>query len=127
MSKVKFELEFPIHASPSMLYQYLATPAGLEEWFADRVNSRGKLITFEWDDSEEEAKIITSKSDERIKFKWTESEGDESYFEFRIQKDPLTKDVVVLVTDFADGEDEVEEAKMLWENQIDELKHTIGA
>ncbi|CAM1372780.1 START-like domain-containing protein [Tenacibaculum xiamenense] len=127
MSKVKFELEFPIHASPSMLYTYLATPAGLEEWFADRVNSRGKQITFMWDDSEEEAKIVASKADERIKFKWAESEGDESYFEFRIQVDPLTKDVVVLVTDFADDEDEVEEAKMLWENQIEELKHTIGA
>ncbi|WGH75507.1 START-like domain-containing protein [Tenacibaculum tangerinum] len=127
MSKVKFELEFPIHASPSMLYQYFATPAGLEEWFADRVNSRGKLITFFWDDSEEEAKIITKKSDERIKFKWTESEGDDSYFEFRIQVDPLTKDVAVIVTDFAEDEDEVEEAKRLWENQIEELKHTIGA
>ncbi|AZJ31248.1 MULTISPECIES: START-like domain-containing protein [Tenacibaculum] len=127
MSKVKFELEFPIHASPSMLYQYFATPAGLEEWFADRVNSRGKLITFIWDDSEEEAKIITKKADERIKFKWTESEGDDSYFEFRIQVDPLTKDVAVIVTDFADDEDDVEEAKMLWQNQIEELKHTIGA
>ena len=127
MSKVKFELEFPIHASPSMLYTYLATPAGLEEWFADRVNSRGKQITFMWDDSEEEAKIVASKADERIKFKWAESEGDESYFEFRIQVDPLTKDVVVLITDFADNEDEAEEAKMLWENQIEELKHTIGA
>ncbi|CAM1371817.1 conserved hypothetical protein [Tenacibaculum litopenaei] len=127
MSKVKFELEFPIHASPSMLYQYLATPAGLEEWFADRVNSRGKQITFIWDDAEEEAKIIANKADERIKFKWTESEGDESYFEFKINVDPLTKDVAVLVTDFADGDDEVEEAKMLWENQIEELKHTIGA
>ncbi|CAM1348461.1 MULTISPECIES: START-like domain-containing protein [Tenacibaculum] len=127
MSKVKFELEFPIHASPSMLYQYFATPAGLEEWFADRVNSRGKLITFMWDDSEEEAKIITKKADERIKFKWTESEGDDSYFEFRIQVDPLTKDVAVIVTDFADDEDDAEEAKMLWQNQIEELKHTIGA
>ena len=127
MSKIKFELEFPIHASPGMLYTYLATPAGLEEWFADRVNSRGKQVTFMWDDSEEEAKIVASKADERIKFKWMESEGDDSYFEFRIQVDPLTKDVVVLVTDFADGEDEVEEAKMLWENQIEELKHTIGA
>ncbi|CAM1357673.1 MULTISPECIES: START-like domain-containing protein [Tenacibaculum] len=127
MSKVKFELEFPIHASPSMLYQYLATPAGLEEWFADRVNSRGKLITFIWDDSEEEAKIMASKTDERIKFKWTESEGDESYFEFKIQVDPITKDVAVLVTDFADDEDDAEEAKMLWTNQIEELKHTIGA
>ncbi|CAM1367041.1 conserved hypothetical protein [Tenacibaculum sediminilitoris] len=127
MSKVKFELEFPIHASPSMLYQYFATPAGLEEWFADRVNSRGKLITFMWDDSEEEAKIITKKADERIKFKWTESEGDDSYFEFKIQVDPLTKDVAVIVTDFADDEDDAEEAKMLWQNQIEELKHTIGA
>ncbi|MGG6232023.1 START-like domain-containing protein [Tenacibaculum sp. SDUM215027] len=127
MSKVKFELEFPIHASPSMLYQYFATPAGLEEWFADRVNSRGKLITFIWDDSEEEAKIITKKADERIKFKWTESEGDDSYFEFKIEVDPLTKDVAVIVTDFADDEDDAEEAKMLWQNQIEELKHTIGA
>ncbi|CAM1341608.1 MULTISPECIES: START-like domain-containing protein [Tenacibaculum] len=127
MSKVKFELEFPIHASPSMLYQYFATPAGLEEWFADKVNSRGKIITFFWDDSEEEAKILTKKTDERIKFKWTESEDDDSYFEFKIQVDPLTKDVAVIVTDFADDEDDVEEAKMLWENQIEALKHNIGA
>ncbi|CAM1362210.1 START-like domain-containing protein [Tenacibaculum soleae] len=127
MSKVKFELEFPIHASPSMLYNCLATPSGLEEWFADRVNSRGKLITFMWDDSEEEAKILAKKTNERIKFKWEESEDDESYFEFRIQVDPLTKDVVVIVTDFADDEDAVDEAKMLWESQIESLKHSIGA
>ncbi|MCD9584842.1 START-like domain-containing protein [Tenacibaculum maritimum] len=127
MSKVKFELEFPIHASPSMLYQYFATPAGLEEWFADKVNSRGKQISFFWDGTEEEAKILVNKSDERIKFKWAESEGDESYFEFRIQVDALTKDVSLMVTDFADSENDLEESKMLWENQIDELKHTIGA
>ena len=127
MSKVKFELEFPIHASPSMLYNCLATPSGLEEWFADRVNSRGKIITFMWDDSEEEAKILAKKVNERIKFKWTESEDDDSYFEFKIQVDPLTKDVAVIVTDFADDEDDVEEAKMLWENQIESLKHNIGA
>lgn len=127
MSKVKFELEFPMHASPSMLYQYFATPAGLEEWFADRVNSRGKLITFMWDGSEEEAKVLANKAEKYIKYKWTESEGDDSYFEFRIQVDALTKDVALIITDFADDEDEVEESKMFWENQIDELKHTIGA
>ena len=127
MSKVKFELEFPIHASPSMLYNSLATPSGLEEWFADRVNSRGKLITFMWDDSEEEAKILAKKNNERIKFKWVESEDDESYFEFRIEVDPLTKDVVVIVTDFADDDEAVDEAKMLWESQIESLKNSIGA
>ncbi len=31
-----------------------------------------------------------------------------------------------MITDFAE-EDEVEESKMFWENQIDELKHRIGA
>jgi uncharacterized protein YndB with AHSA1/START domain len=127
MSKIKFEIEFPIHASSSMLYTYFATPAGLEEWFADKVNSRGKMITFTWDGAEEEATILSHKNNERIKYKWTESEGDESYFEFRIEVDALTKDVSLMVTDFADDEDDAEEAKMLWINQIEELKHTIGA
>ncbi|TVZ57232.1 hypothetical protein OD91_2550 [Lutibacter sp. Hel_I_33_5] len=127
MSKLKYELEFPIHASPAMLYQYFATASGLQEWFADKVNTRGKIITFIWDDSEEEATIVTKKSNERIQFKWLESEDDESYFEFRIQVDPITKDVSLMVTDFSDDEEEMEEAKRLWENQIDELKHTIGA
>lgn len=126
MDKVKFEIEFPIHASPSMLYQCFATPSGLEEWFADRVNSRGKVISFLWDDSEEEATIITKKNGELAKYKWLESEDDESYFEFRIQVDAITKDVSLIVTDFAE-EDEVEESKMLWTSQIDELKHRIGA
>tara|TARA_R110002073_G_scaffold336347_1_gene532429 strand:+ start:7038 stop:7418 length:381 start_codon:yes stop_codon:yes gene_type:complete len=126
MDKIKYELEFPIHASPSMLYQYFATPSGLEEWFADTVNSRGKIISFFWDDSEEEATIISRKNEEKARYKWLESEDDESYFEFRIQVDEITKDVSVIITDFAE-EDELDESKMLWKSQIDELKHRIGA
>ena len=53
--------------------------------------------------------------------------GDVSYFEFRIEVDALTKDVSLIVTDFADNDEEADEAKMLWENQIEDLKHTIGA
>jgi uncharacterized protein YndB with AHSA1/START domain len=127
MDKVKFELEIPIRASPSMLYQYISSPSNLQEWFADKVNSRGKLFTFIWEGVEEKAELITKKSEDRIRFKWVESKDDESYFEIKIQVDALTKDVSLIVTDFADDEDEVEESKQLWENQIDELKHTIGA
>ncbi len=123
--KVKVELEFPIHASPNFLYQYLSTPDALGEWFADNVNSRGKLFTFIWDDSEEVAERLSQKNDDFIRFKWEEDEEDDTYFEFRIQVDALTKDVSLIVTDFAD-DDEVEEIKMFWENQIAELKHTIG-
>lgn len=126
MSKTKFEIEVPIHASPSLLYQYLSSPSNLQEWFADKVNSRGKIFSFIWDGEEEKAEVLLKRSDERIKFKWLESEDDDTYFEFKIIVDALTKDVSLFITDFAD-DDEVEETKQLWENQIDDLKHTIGA
>ncbi len=126
MSKIKYEIEVPIHASPNLLFQYLSSPSNLQEWFADKVNSRGKVYSFIWDGEEEKAEVLLKRNDERIKFKWLESEDDESYFEFRIIVDALTKDVSLFITDFAD-DDEVEESKQLWENQIDELKHTIGA
>ena len=126
-TKIKFEIEFPIHASPKMLYQYFGTPSGLSEWFADNVNSRGEIFTFIWDGSEEKAKVLQERPQEKIKFKWMEDESnDKSYFEFRIEVDEITKDVSLIVTDFAE-EDEVDESKMFWENQIEELKHTIGA
>lgn len=126
--KTKFEIEFPIHASPQLLYQYISTPSGLSEWFADNVNSRGELFTFIWDDSEEKAKLLTKKSGERVKFKWLNGEEDQDqyYFEIRIQVDEITKDVSLMVTDFSE-EDEVDEAKMLWENQIADLKHVLGS
>jgi len=123
--KIKFEIEFPIHSSPAFLYQYLSTPDGLAEWFADNVNSRSYLFTFIWDDSEEEARRVSHKTNERIRYKW-EAEDDDTYFEFKIQVDAITKDVSLIVIAFAE-EDEVEESKMFWENQIGELKHTIGA
>ena len=127
--KTKFEIEFPIHASPQLLYQYISTPSGLSEWFADNVNSRGELFTFIWDDSEERAKLITKKNGERVKFKWLDNGDDENsnyYFEIRIQVDEITKDVSLMVTDFSD-EDELDEAKMLWDNQISDLKHVLGS
>ena len=125
--KVKFELEFPMHSSPAFLFQYLSTPDGLSEWFADNVNSRSDIYTFIWGDSEEQAQRISHKTNERIKYKWLNDEDDKDvYFEFYIQVDALTKDVSLIVIDFADA-DEVDESKMFWENQISELKQTIGA
>ena len=125
--KIKFELEFPIHASPQLLYQYISTPSGLSEWFADNVNSRGELFTFIWDDSEEEAKMLNKKNAERVKFKWINDDDDNAvFFEIKIQVDEITKDVSLIVTDFAE-EDELDETKMLWENQISDLKQVLGS
>jgi uncharacterized protein YndB with AHSA1/START domain len=128
MSKTKFELEFVIHASPQLLYQYMQTPSGLSEWFADNVNSRTEKYSFIWDDSEEEALLLRKKVNEFVRFRWLngDDDQDECYFEMRIVVDEITKDVSVVVTDFAD-EDELEEAKMLWESQIGDLKQVLGS
>ncbi len=123
--KTQFELEFVIQSSPQMLYQYLATPSGLSEWFADNVNLRGEMFSFIWDGSEEEAKLLKKKSNEFVKFAWEENE-DDSYFEMKIIVDEITKDVSLFITDFAE-EDEVDEAKMLWENQVGDLKQVLGS
>ncbi len=126
--KIKFDIEFPIHASPQLLYQYISTPSGLSEWFSDNVNSRGEMFTFIWDGSEEKAKLLNKKSGERVKFRWMEDVEDEQsyYFEIRIQVDEITKDVSLMITDYAE-EDEIDEAKMLWENQISSLKQVLGS
>lgn len=126
ITKLKFEMEFPIQASQHMLYQYFGSPSGLSEWFADNVNSRGEIYTFIWNGSEEQAKVLQERPDEKIKFKWLSDGEDKTFFEFRIEVDEITKDVSLIVTDFAE-EDDIEESKMFWKNQIDELKRTIGA
>ncbi|MBE0391003.1 uncharacterized protein YndB with AHSA1/START domain [Flavobacterium sp. 7E] len=126
--KKRYEIEFPINSSPQLLYQYISTPSGLSEWFADNVNSRGEFFTFIWDGSEEKARLASKKSGEKVKFKWVDdsNKDTEYYFEMHILVDELTKDVSIMVVDFAE-EDEIDEAKLLWENQISDLKHLIGS
>ncbi len=126
--KVRYELEFPVNSSPQLLYQYISTPSGLSEWFADNVNSRGEYFTFMWNGSQEKARLTSKKSGEKVKFRWIDEQDRDTdlYFELRILEDEITKDVSLMVVDYAD-EDEVEEARRLWENQISDLKHVIGS
>jgi len=126
--KQQYSIEYDFHASPQLLYQYLSTPSGLSEWFADNVNSGGENFTFIWDDTEESAKLLHKKSNDKVRFQWQNDEDDEEdyYFEFRIQVDEITKDVSLIVTDFSE-EDEMEESKMLWDNLIADLKQVLGA
>lgn len=126
--KTKFDIEYPITASPQLLYQYISTPSGLSEWFADNVNSRGEFFTFIWGDSEEKARLVTMKTDEKVKFRWLEEDEAESdyFFELRIVLDELTKDVTLMVTDFAE-DNEIKDQTQLWDNQIADLKKVLGS
>jgi uncharacterized protein YndB with AHSA1/START domain len=123
--KTKYELEYTLNTSPSLLFSRLSTPEGLSEWFADNVNLKRDKYTFIWEGTEQEASVVQRKANKYIRFHWEEDEDLEQFFEFRIHTDELTGDVALLITDFAE-EDEKDDAVDLWDSQISELKHAIG-
>ena len=124
---MKFEIEYPIHSSVKILFARLSTLSGLCEWFADDVNvDKNGVYTFSWEGSEQQAKLLAKKDEKFVRFQWLESDNEE-YFEMKIQIDELTNDVSLIVTDFADDEDDKEDSTQLWDLQIDNLKHVIGS
>ena len=126
--KEKFEIESLFNTSPKVLDKMISTPSGLSEWFCDDVNIKDDIYSFIWDGSEEDARLITKKTNAKVKWRWIEDEedGNDAYFEIRYEVDPMTKSVLVIVTAFAEPDD-VEDAQLLWESQIEDLKRTIGA
>jgi|TARA_R110000737_G_scaffold115473_2_gene148411 hypothetical protein len=126
--KKKFELEFLLNTSPKVLENMLFTPGGLSEWFADDVNINDEIYTFFWDGSEEDARLLTKRNGEKIKWQKMEDEkeGLDTYFQLQYEIDPMTKTVVLTVTDF-EYEEDMEESQALWESLIEGLKRTLGA
>lgn len=124
-NKVKVSFEFELKTAPTILYNYLSTPSGLSEWFADDVDIRDKMYTFRWGESEMVAELLKQNPGSSIRFRWEEDDEDE-YFEMEIQIDEITRDVALLVTDHCDKGEE-DETYRLWESQIHDLKIALGA
>ena len=124
---IKYTLEFPIQSSINILYLRLSTPSGLAEWFADDVLIKDNVFTFIWDGSQQNASLLKKKNNSFIRFKWEDNDTKDDYFEFFIQIDEMTSDVSLLVTDFAEDEQDQKEQTDLWSKQIQSLKQAIGS
>jgi len=123
----KYTLEFPINSSVNILYNRLSSSSGLSEWFADDVMIDDKIFTFFWDGSDQKAKLLKLKMNQFIRFKWEDNDTQEDYFEFLIQVDEMTLDVSLIITDFAEDEQDQKEQAELWNKQISILKRAIGS
>ncbi len=123
--KVLYTLEYPVRCSPGILYEFLSTPAGLQEWFADNVDERDGVFSFSWNGTEEYADVVEKELDKFIRFHWTHS-GKDEFFEFRIDKSEVTNQTILVVTDFADKKD-IKDQSQLWEYQVKELFHRLGS
>ena len=124
--KGKFELEYVIRTSGSILYEFISTPSGLSEWFADDVNIRDGIFTFFWDGSEQKARLLGFKEEKFIRLSWMDKpEG--CFFEFRVERDELTGDISLIIVDFADEASDMQTSKLLWDSQVNKLLGVLGS
>lgn len=125
MTKEKFHIEYDMRNTPvAMLWSYISTAYGLNEWFADNARQTGKEVVLDWNGVEQTVQIVAIRTDKFVRYHWAE-ENDKSYFELRISQSELTDGTMLTVTDFAEPDD-VEEAKDLWNYQIETLQRILG-
>lgn len=125
MAKEKFTLEYDMRSTPvSMLWSYIATANGLKEWFADDAKMDGKEVVLIWNGVEQCLSIVGLRTEKYIRYRWSE-DTDKTYFELRITTSELTGNSVLCVTDFAEPE-ELQEAKDLWNYQMETLQRQLG-
>ncbi|MCB9071421.1 MAG: hypothetical protein H6543_03005 [Prevotellaceae bacterium] len=125
MQKEKYTVEYLLEkVSKAILWKCISTSDGLQEWFADKVSNTDDEFVFTWKGHSEYAERQTYKEGVFVQFHWLHEPVD-TFFEFKIQALELTGDVSLTITDFAD-EGDVEDAILLWNTQIDELRRVTG-
>ncbi|MGL4599497.1 MAG: START-like domain-containing protein [Bacteroidia bacterium] len=118
--KGKFTVEQPIRSTVQFLYDFLSTPKGLIEWFSDEAELNGDTYTFTWDGATQQAKIINAKLDGYIRMRWLDKPAG-TYFEMRIDVDPITAEIMLVITDFGENDNDIRNLRALWETQIHHL------
>lgn len=125
MSKKQlFSIEFPVRCSPGILYDFLSTPSGLQEWFADHVDERENIFSFSWNGTTDKAEVLEKEAEKYIRFHWLHAPKNE-YFEFRIETSEVTNMTILVISDFAE-KSEIKDQSRLWDYQVKELFHRLG-
>lgn len=123
--KMMYTLEYPIRCSPTILYEFLSTPVGLQEWFADKVDQRDTHFFFSWNGSVDTAELLEQFENSYVRYRWDYMDEDE-FFEFRVEQSPVTNETILRITDFAEKTD-LKDQERLWSSQVNDLKHRIGS
>lgn len=128
--KHRFSVEFPVNASPKILYPYLATASGLEQWFCQRVKMEsGQHFNFEWDSQPHYAEMSSHRTNRSVRFCFLNDQrqpvADANYLDFLIEESQLTQEVYLRVIDYSEETDE-EELEEMWTGLIRKLREQVG-
>ena len=122
-----FHIEYVLgKISPSIIWKQIGSSAGLEYWFADRVDENGNLFTFHWGKSSQTAKMLLCKSNSHIRFQWDDEEDKKSYFEMKLSTSEISQDITLIITDFSESDEDLEELTTWWNSKIESLQKMLG-
>ncbi len=127
MSKEKVHIEYMLNsASGNIIWNMISSPSGLGNWFADKVTAQDKNLTFYWGKSEKRtAELINQRAGSFVRFHWKDDTEQKTYFELRMDYNELTGDYTLVITDFAEP-NEQDDLKELWDSQIEDLRRVCG-
>ncbi len=125
MKRERLDMEFIFRASPTIIYNFVTTPACLVRWYCNEVDITGDVYTFYWQGSNETAILVDDIEDERVRFVWEDADDENEFLEFRMYKSDITNETILEITDFCD-KDEVQEVKDLWNTLTVELRKECG-
>ncbi len=130
MAVTHFEFEYEIKASPKVLYPYLSTASGLQQWFADQVTVKNaENFIFFWDDEHHNAQLVQNKTNKSVKFEFdrADSAPNSSYIELILDVSELSNTTYLKVFDSASTFKSPEDATELWDYLTDKLKEIVGS
>ncbi|WP_027001867.1 START-like domain-containing protein [Hugenholtzia roseola] len=133
MPKYKFSAEYEIKASPRILYPYLSTPQGLQEWFAEEVKildgKDGKIFEIVWDNQSHYAKTVSQRVNQSVRYQFqSETElprQEQAYLEFRLSYNEFTESTFLTVVDYSDMDND-DSLKQLWAGLVENLRDCVG-
>ena len=125
LSRKKFTLEYIIRSSPAILFEFVSQPDSLAQWFSDVCDAQDDIFIFGWGAEFQRARQVDLIEEESVKYHWEHGNKDE-YFAFKVYKSEIANDTILEITDFADAK-EIKEQTFLWDKQVEDLKHAIGA
>jgi uncharacterized protein YndB with AHSA1/START domain len=130
MVKNKFVADYQINASKKIVFHYLSTASGLEEWFADEVKiNEDKNYIFNFDREDHYARLASQRSNSHVKFEFYDpkkpDESDHAFIEFKLEENDLTQTLFLKVIDYSDSYED-DELVAIWEGMVGRLKDIIG-
>ena len=129
-AKRRFVVEYPMNASPKILFPYLASAQGLAQWFCDDVRYEpDHRLNFLWDQQPHYAEQTGQRLNRSVRFVFLDERkqpvADADYLDFSLEASEITDEVFLRITDYSEVPDD-DERQEQWDGLVSKLRDQVG-